>query len=508
MSSYAIRKQQLTTPRTPTGAGICPPLRSLYKALRFVVKSFQSEVSAVKKRILSLLLVFVLALNLVPVALAAEPVRVAVIDTGVSSAVVSPDNIAPGKNYILPGQSTEDKSGHGTAIAAIIAGSESAGITGICPEAVIVPLVWSTRNESGATVQGGVAMTAQAIRDAVDLYDCRVINLSAGTTSEDPALRKAVAYAEEKGALVVSSVGNKGNTAIYYPGAYETVVCVGACNAKGTEVTSFSNVSGAVDLAAPGLALQIADLKGGTTTASGTSFSCAYVSGAAARLLVEDPTLTAPQLRELLYETAKDIGPSGYDSYSGWGVLNLDAALAALREKNGTKPVFSDVKSGDYFYDPVLWAVEQGITNGVSATEFAPKTTCTQAHILTFLWRAAGSPAASGASRYTNGGVKSGEYFYEAFLWAWEKGVVTDRALDPKAPCSRADVVTYLWKLAGSPTVSLATFDDIAADAPYARAVAWAVKQNITNGISATHFGPDSTCTRGQIVTFLYRYFV
>ena len=147
---------------------------------------------------------------------------------------------------------------------------------------------------------------------------------------------------------------NKGTTDVYYPGGYETVVCVGACNTKGTEVPSFSNVSGTVDLVAPGLALTLADLQGGTVIASGTSFSCAYVSAATARLLMEDPTLTAPQLRELLYETAKDIGPTGYDPQSGWGVLDMEAALARLERAPLALP---DVSPEDYYHDAAHWAV-------------------------------------------------------------------------------------------------------------------------------------------------------
>lgn len=164
------------------------------------------------------------------------------------------------------------------------------------------------------------------------------------------------------------------------------------------------------------------------------------------------------------------------------------------------------MKQSDYFYDPVLWAIEKGVTIGTSATTFFPHTTCSQDHILTFLWRAVGSPEPTIASPYSNAAVKSDQYFYKAFVWAWEKGLIGNTAHDPHAPCSRSDVVTYLWKLDGSPKTDYSNFTDVPASAPYAQAVAWAVQNGVTYGTSDTTFSPDATCTRGQIVTFLWRY--
>lgn len=172
------------------------------------------------------------------------------------------------------------------------------------------------------------------------------------------------------------------------------------------------------------------------------------------------------------------------------------------------KPMFTfvDVASDAYYFEAVQWAVATGVTTGTSATHFSPDMTCSQAHILTFLWRAAGRPQPTIASPYINAAVKPGQYFYEAFVWAWEKGLISNIYLDPNSPCSRSDVVTYLWKLEGSPDSGSSAFDDVPASAPYAKAVAWAVAKGITNGTSATTFSPAMTCTRGQIVTFLWRY--
>ena len=175
-----------------------------------------------------------------------------------------------------------------------------------------------------------------------------------------------------------------------------------------------------------------------------------------------------------------------------------------LVEGNTTQPTvptvggFTDVKTGDYFADPVLWAVEKKITAGTSATTFSPNTTCTQGQILTFLWRAKGEPKPTGT-------VSGTQYYATAAQWAKEQGL-TDN-FSAEADCTRAMVVTYLWKLAGSPKTGTSNFTDVSANADYAQAVAWAVEQDITSGTGNGQFSPNSTCTRGQIVTFLYRAF-
>ncbi|MBR3910601.1 MAG: S-layer homology domain-containing protein, partial [Anaerotignum sp.] len=152
------------------------------------------------------------------------------------------------------------------------------------------------------------------------------------------------------------------------------------------------------------------------------------------------------------------------------------------------------------------WAVENGITSGTSATEFSPNMTCSQAHILTFLWRSVDKPASDMASPYSNANVTEDKYYYTPFVWAWEEGMVGNTKHDPNAPCSRADVVSYLWKLEGKPAAAKSNFTDVSANAEYADAVAWAVANGITSGTSKTTFSPNDTCTRGQIVSFLYRY--
>ena len=172
------------------------------------------------------------------------------------------------------------------------------------------------------------------------------------------------------------------------------------------------------------------------------------------------------------------------------------------------KNPFIDVPAGSYYEDAVIWAVDKGITTGTSATTFNPNGICTRAQAVTFLWRAAGSPAAK-SSAMPFADVKAGSYYYDAVLWAVENGITkgtSDTMFSPDATCTRAQIVTFLWRANGSPAVSgNSAFTDVAADAYYAAAVAWAEKNGVTGGIGNGLFGSGDTCTRAQIVTFLYR---
>jgi len=193
------------------------------------------------------------------------------------------------------------------------------------------------------------------------------------------------------------------------------------------------------------------------------------------------------------------VGKSYVDSLIAEGRHKVDIQpYTAAQPSQPTATSFTDVKADAFYVKPVIWAVEKGVTAGTSATTFSPNATCTQGQILTFLWRAKGEPKPAGT-------VSGTQYYAAAAQWAKEQGL-TDN-FSAEADCTRAMVVSYLWKLAGSPKTGTSTFSDVSANADYAQAVAWAVEQGITSGTSATTFSPDATCTRGQIVTFLYRAF-
>lgn len=168
---------------------------------------------------------------------------------------------------------------------------------------------------------------------------------------------------------------------------------------------------------------------------------------------------------------------------------------------------FIDVPESAYYYDAVYWAVGEGITNGTTATTFSPNNACTRAQMVTFLWRAVGEPEPeTTVNPFTD--VSESAYYYEAVLWAVEQGITngtTATTFAPNATVTRGQTVTFLWRNAGSPATSNGSFTDVAADAYYADAVAWAASEGITSGTTETTFSPNSNCTRAQIVTFLYR---
>lgn len=167
---------------------------------------------------------------------------------------------------------------------------------------------------------------------------------------------------------------------------------------------------------------------------------------------------------------------------------------------------FADVSTDAYYYEAVKWAAKKGITGGTGDGTFNPNGSCTRAHIVTFLWRAAGSPEPKSTVSFAD--VPAGSYYAKAVAWAVENGITLgtgDGTFSPNATCTRAQSVTFLYRALGTAPTTVNGFTDVTADAFYADAVAWAVESGVTNGTSASTFSPNNGCTRAQIVTFLYR---
>ena len=187
------------------------------------------------------------------------------------------------------------------------------------------------------------------------------------------------------------------------------------------------------------------------------------------------------------------------------GKVTVEAMFEA--EQPTVKNPFIDVPAGSYYEDAVIWAVDKGITTGTGNGRFSPDAACTRAQIVTFLWRAAGSPAPKSMSSFSD--VPAEAFYAKAVAWAVEKGITSgtgDGKFSPDATCTRAQAVTFLYRASGAPAVSgNSAFTDVAADAYYAAAVKWAEKNGITGGIGGGLFGSDNNCTRAQIVTFIYR---
>ena len=197
-----------------------------------------------------------------------------------------------------------------------------------------------------------------------------------------------------------------------------------------------------------------------------------------------------------------------------WKLVDIDSSsdlpASVTMHYNYSVPTstgFTDVAPGSYCYDAVQWAVANGITKGTDTTHFSPNVGCTRGQVVTFLWRAAGEPTVSGNVGFVD--VAPGSYCYEAVKWAVANGITkgTDAThFSPNATCTRGQVVTFMYRAAGEPAVGGSSgFVDVATGSYCCNAVQWAVANGITKGTDTTHFSPNATCTRGQVVTFLYR---
>ena len=205
--------------------------------------------------------------------------------------------------------------------------------------------------------------------------------------------------------------------------------------------------------------------------------------------------------------SALDLTDKGGGKYTFVMPAGKITVKAVFMDDNTMLNFFTDVHAEDYYYDAVLWAAQKGITGGMSDTLFAPNAACTRAQIVTFLWRSAGSPEPKALSSFAD--VPADAYYAKAVAWAVENGITegtSDTTFASGTICTRAQGAALLYRAAGSPAVSgSAAFTDVPADAYYADAAAWAEQKGITDGIGNGLFGPHNNCTRAQIVTFLYR---
>lgn len=177
--------------------------------------------------------------------------------------------------------------------------------------------------------------------------------------------------------------------------------------------------------------------------------------------------------------------------------------------KCGSNNPFKDITNDDWFYDSVLWAYQNNVTGGTSATTFGPNDGCTRAQVVTFLWAANGKPEPTTKTNPFKD-VNSSDWYYKAVLWAVENGItsgIREGEFGPNESCTRAQVVTFLYAAVGKPNVLVfdSSFSDVSAGDWFCEEVQWAVSNGITGGIGDGKFGPNNTCTRGQVVTFLYK---
>ena len=347
-------------------------------------------------------------------------------------------------------------------------------------------------------------------------------------------------YTVKAGTLVVTA---KDYTGIYDGEAHSIIVNApeGATVEYGTEKTSYSTTSVKEKNAGTYVVYWKVSKEGGETV-TGSSIivinkatltikaddQSMYVGGKlptftyTATGLVKGETLTHVDLTcEADGKTTGkfDIVPSGADAGNNYEITYVNGTLTVSRRHSSpssTTPEpeptpdnstsFVDVPANAYFADAVKWAVDKGITNGLSDTMFAPYASCTRAQIVTFLWRAAGSPEPKAMSSFTD--VPASAYYAKAVAWAVENGItngMTETTFAPNATCTRGQSVTFLYRALKGTASGSTNFTDVKSDAFYADAINWAVANNVTNGTSNTTFSPNADCTRAEIVTFLYR---
>ena len=321
------------------------------------------------------------------------------------------------------------------------------------------------------------------------------------TVSPDNATDKTVAWtsADEKVATVengvVTAVGN-GTTTITAQAGDKTAVCT---------VTVSTRSSSSGGSSSPSYSVTIPNkTENGTVTVSPRSAEKGDTVTITAKpdsgYQLDDLTVTDKNGKEL---KLTDKGNGKYTFKMPAGKVTVSATFAP--EKTAAD-YFADVPTNSYYADAVLWAAKNGITGGIGNGLFGPNQPCTRAQIVTFLWRVAGSPEPKAMSSFAD--VSTDAYYAKAVAWAVENGITTgtgDGKFSPDATCTRAQSVTFLFRAIGKLVDSKAEFSDVLADSYYANAVDWAVENGVTNGIGDGLFGPNNSCTRAQIVTFLYR---
>jgi hypothetical protein len=430
-------------------------------------------------------------------------VRIAFIDSGISTRHIDESLVEPGRNYVFPEADTRDRIGHGTAAASLVLGSADQGVPGapcFAPEngqgsfaedfsglpeehlpvppgamkaAAAVPLVVIDAYPTGAIKNGGTEALCRAIFDAVDEFGCGIINISLSTSEDSEELRRACAYAEEKGVVIVSAAGNDGEGGpAYYPAAYGSVISVGS--SSGGAAAGFSG-NGAYVLA-EGVDLTAASCRNGSApvTVSGTSYSCAIVTGVCAGIRARYPDMTPAEVREALAQLAEDMYEPGFDARSGWGRVSRNAEVPYP---------FRDLPAGSQYLEAALSLSGMGIMNGCGGL-FMPDAPMTKAMTVCALHRLAGSPEPAGYAKRVEDSeadrpaeeAKSAdaghsveaalpdEWYSEAAMWAAEQGITESVGSAPGEAVSAEQLRAALKRMAEILNVSAVIEDGAAED--------------------------------------------
>lgn len=441
----------------------------------------------------------------------ASGIRVALIDSGLSLTHEDLQGmdilVEDGVNLLTGSHDLTDKTGHGTFIAGVLAAARNngKGIAGMIDGITIVPLKCF-----GEEIDTSIAYIVAAIYKAVDHYHCGIINLSLGLQTDAKSLREAVAYADSKNVLLISSTGNTGTERLLYPAAYDCVIGVGSVGRDG-QVSDFSERNKSVFITAPGediLGLSMAgdrEYKQG----SGTSFAAPHVTALAAVARGYDPEITADKFRLLLAASAYPC--SGSASEYGCGIVNAGRFVDYLTSGTPSAADFPDL-DGHWARVEAERGLRRSLFHGVSDTAFAPDARMTRAMLVQLLYNLEGNPV-TGAAGFSD--VPKTAWYHDAVAWAVAHSLVTgteDRRFLPDDAVTREQLAVILWRYARykqadvSQSAPLDGFADAAAVSAYARtALEWAGAAGVIGGVSATQLDPQGAATRAQAATVFNR---
>lgn len=432
-------------------------------------------------------------------------VRIGIIDSGVNSEDLDASHVT---RLSMRNDDGSDQYGHGTIVSGLIAGvpGNDLGVDGVAPGAEIISI---------KAFDGGESISLPLLADAIDLalsYDCDIINMSFGTPMDSAVLQAAIARATQNGVIVVAASGNAGTTQAYFPGAYPAVAGVGAVDSDG-QVAIFSQRNPAGKqytwLVAPGVSVY----DGGylSTTDSGSSFSCAFVTAAAALALQGDPSLTPYKFLTLLAQSAEDLGAAGFDSAYGYGLLRIDRMLALLGHPFA-EPPFPDI-AGTWYESAVLQLSDLNLFQGKGDCRFDGEAAITRAEFATVLVRALNLQEAE-----PNGAifqdVPANAWFSRAVETACKYGVVTGRGdgtFAPNANITRQEAMVMIQRAAqetsfpSGSTDGLSSFSDVSQVSAWAKdAVLWNVGSGLIVG-SGNLLRPLHHISRAETAVVLLR---
>ncbi len=428
---------------------------------------------------------------------AENTVVIGFIDSGIAPYNVDASHILDGKNYAIGSADTTDRIGHGTKTAGMVLGSTDGSVKGTFPEAYAVPLVVVDKYPSGVIANGGTTALVSAIYDAVDVFGCRIINISLCTTEKSQALNAAVDYACARGVILVCAAGNNADDGTdYFPAIYDSVISVGS--SSGTEIAAFSQTRG-VDFFYEGQSVPVVSYKpdGKTSTDSGTSFSCASVSGICASMLAEDPSLTTEDVRTMLSRSCIEGTPNILKHF------DADEPQSAL---------FADT-AGHWAESDIAFCVDEGIFSGNGDGTFLPDSAMTRAMFVTVLWNMSGRPEAGSTSGFID--VADDAWYAGAVDWAFENGLakgVSSVEFAPDSFVTREQVCVFLNRYATFAGHELredvpVSFTDENVISDWAKAdVALCASAGIIHGNPDRSFNPHGTATRAECCSILHNY--